>query len=250
MPTQPKKLKIDPIVEAIFEVRFECDESISLPEIVVGKLAENAEWSDFEKVRLPISDIPVAIRSKDPNLKNQPLFELREGSRSRIVKIGADVCSYHRLAPYPGGDTFRDKIDNTIEFLFNSFQSFKTTRLGFRYLNVFTSKDHGVFGVSDLYYSVQIADEILEGPQNLNYRLEKSDDHHVQVRIASPEFVRGAIAKEAQVLVDLDVFTPAIFETNKAETAKDWVEDSRKYEKEEFFRLFTKEMRKRLYEEE
>ena len=81
MPVLPEKLKNDAIAEAVCEVRFECEESVSLPEIVVGRLAEFETWRDYQKVRLPISDIPVSIRYQDPNLKNQPVLELREEQR-------------------------------------------------------------------------------------------------------------------------------------------------------------------------
>ncbi len=250
MPTLPKKLKKDAIAEALFEVRFECDESVSLPEIVVGRLAESDVWRDFEKFRLPVADIPAPIRSQDPKLKTEPILELRERNGSVLAKIGVNVLSYHRLAPYPGWETFKPEIDRTIEFLFVSFQSFKATRLGFRYVNVFTAEDHGVNDVRHLNYSVNLAGDDLQDAQNLNYRKVRSDIHSVQVRIASPEFVSGPIAKKVQVLVDLDVFTPDGFETNEAETAKAWVEDAHIYEKEEFFRLFTDEMKQRLVEAE
>lgn len=248
MPVLPKKLKIDAIAEALCEVRFECDESTSLPEIVVGRLAEFEAWHDFEKVRLPVSDIPATIRSQDPNLKVQPVLELRERTGSLLVKVGVNALSYHRLAPYPGWDDFKPEIIRTIEFLFCSFQSFRATRLGFRYVNVFTTEEHGVNDARDLYYSVNLAGDNLQDPQNLTYRKVRSDNHVVQVRIASPEFVTAPIGKKVQVLLDLDVFTPNGFETNDAGTAKTWIEDAHTYEKEEFFRLFTDEMKDRLVE--
>ena len=250
MPTLPKKMKKDAIAEALCEVRFECEESVSLPEIVVGKLAEFDVWRDFEKSRLPVADIPPSIRSQDPNLKKQPILELRERNGSLLVKIGVNVLSYHRLAPYPGWESFKPEIDRAIKFLFGSFQSFKATRLGFRYVNVFTAEDHGVNDVSHLNYSVNLAGDDLQDPQNLNYRKVRSNNHSVQVRIASPEFVSGPIGKKVQVLLDLDVSTPDDFETNEAEIAKAWVEEAHTYEKEEFFRLFTDEMMQRLVEAE
>ena len=100
----------------------------------------------------------------------------------------------------------------------------------------------------DLYYSVNLAGDNLQDPQNLTYRKVRSDNHVVQVRIASPEFVTAPIGKKVQVLLDLDVFTPNGFETNDAGTAKTWIEDAHTYEKEEFFRLFTDEMKDRLVE--
>ena len=250
MPDLPKALKKDAIVEAICEIRFECEESISVPEIVVGKLAEFEVWRDFDKVRLPAANIPEIARSQDPNLKVQPILELRERNGTLLTKIGVNVLSYHRLAPYPGWAIFKPEIDRTIDFLFDAFRSFKSTRLGFRYLNAFTTEDHGVQSVNHLNYSVNIAGAKLEGPQNLNYHITHSSTHLVQVRIASPEFVLSPAGKKIDALVDLDVFTPENFETNDAKTAKSWIEEAHTHEKQEFFRLFTEEMMQRLVETE
>ena len=111
MALPPKKLKKDAIAEALCEVRFECEESTSLPETVVSKLAEFEPWRQFAKVRLAASDIPASLRSQVPNFKNQPLLVLREENGPRQAKIGANVMSYHRLAPYPGWATFKAEIE-------------------------------------------------------------------------------------------------------------------------------------------
>jgi uncharacterized protein (TIGR04255 family) len=250
MALPPKKLKKDAIAEALCEVRFECEESTSLPETVVSKLAEFEPWRQFAKVRLAASDIPASLRSQVPNFKNQPLLVLREENGPRQAKIGANVMSYHRLAPYPGWATFKPEIDSAVDYLFRSFQSFRATRLGFRYVNVFTEADHGITAVTNLNYSVNVAGEELHDPQNLNYRLVRSDDHIVQIRIASPEFVSGNITGKVQVLADVDVFTPHNFELTDADAAKRWIEDAHTYEKEEFFKLFTEKMKQRLVEVE
>jgi uncharacterized protein (TIGR04255 family) len=167
-----------------------------------------------------------------------------------LAKIGANVLSYHRLAPYPGWKTFRPEIESAVDYLFQSFQSFKATRLGFRYVNLFTQDDHGITVVTNLNYSVHVAGDQLHAAQNLNYRLVRSDEHIVQVRIASPEFVAGPTATRVQALADLDVFTLPNFETTDAEAAKKWIDDAHTYEKEEFFKLFTEKMRQRLVEVE
>ena len=247
MPDLPEKLKKDAIVEALCEVRFECDESASLPEIVVGKLAEFELWRDFEKKRLPVSDIPAPIRSSNPSLKNEPILQLNEANGARAIKIGANVFSFHRLAPYPGWEAFKPEIDQSLDYLFGSFKDFKATRLGFRYLNAFTYEDHEVANPRSLNYTVTVAGTELTEPQNLNYRRQPSEKHTVQVRIASPEFVSGA--KKLHVLVDLDVHTPDGVETVDVGVARNWIEDAHTYEKEEFFALFTDEMMQKLAEE-
>ena len=243
----PKKLKRDAIAEALCEVRFECEESSSLPEIVVGRLAEFTMWKDFAKTRLPMSDIPAPIRSSDRNLKYAPILQLNEANGARSVKIGVNVFSFQRMAPYPGWAAFKPEIDESLDFLFGSFNEFKATRLGFRYINIFSEEDHGVGSVGALNYSVKVAGQELTEPQNLNYQRQRSEGHIVQVRVASPEFVTGP--RKVQVLVDMDVFTPVGVETVDAAAARDWIEEAHTYEKEEFFLLFTEDMMLTLVEE-
>ena len=163
-----------------------------------------------------------------------------------MIKIGVNVFSFHRLAPYPGWAAFKPEIDESLNFLFGSFNEFKATRLGFRYVNIFTEEDHGVGSPRSLNFAVSVAGQELTEPQNLNYQRGRSDRHIVQVRVASPEFVSSP--RQIQVLVDLDVFTPGGVETIDAGAARDWIEEAHTYEKEEFFMLFTEEMMQRLVE--
>lgn len=246
MASTPAKLNPDTIAEAICEARFECEDSKSLPELVVGKLAAFSKWQQFAKTRLPISDIPAPIRSQNPDLKNQPSLELRDTDNLRLVKIGSNVLSYHRLAPYPGWDAFKIEIDETIEFLFE-LKDLVCTRIGFRYLNLFTD-EHGVGGVHDLNYEVNVAGQRLTEPQNLNYNKGLSADHVVQVRIASPEFVSGPDVTRVRAMVDVDVFTPKQLGSSTSANVLSWIEEAHDFEKEEFFKLFTDKMKKRLVE--
>src|SRR5262245_58805243 len=103
----PHKLKIDPIAEALWEVRFASND---IPEVVVGKLASREEWRSFKSQRLPAADIPAALRETDPQLSTQPTLQLQSGDDRRLVKIGSRVISYHALRPYPGWQIFEPEL--------------------------------------------------------------------------------------------------------------------------------------------
>lgn len=248
IPTLPRKLRIDTIAEALCEVRFSSAEGAQIPEIVIGKLASAQPWATFSKVRLPISDIPASMRVLDSNLKYQPSLELRGSDGLALVKIGESVLSIHRLAPYPGGDAFEVEVSQALDVLFSSLAGMRLDRLGLRYINVFTREEHGVEGVSDLDQSVTVAGAPLVTPVNLNYFRIHSPEHTSLVRIATPEFVAGPIAKPFTVLVDVDLFTPAGFNCSDAGHAKRWLSEARVMEKREFFSLFTQRLREQLIE--
>ena len=248
MPRLPHKLRVDTIAEALCEFRFSSTESVQLPELVLGKLASAQPWSEFAKVRLPTSEFPASLRALDLNLKYQPSLELRSTNGLALVKIGEWVLSVHRLAPYPGGDDFETEIVQAVEVLFASLQGLRIDRIGLRYINVFTHEEHGVTGISDLNQSISVAGEPMVSPVNLNYIKACDIGHTALVRIATPEFVGGPIAKPFTVLVDVDVHTPSNFSCIDAKQAKDWVTAARIAEKEVFFSLFTERLRESLVE--
>jgi len=105
----PRKLKNDPIVEALFEVRFTSDE---VSEVVLGKLAAN--WKDLKPIRLPLAEVPSPVRDKDPNLAHQPLWQLQANDGRLVIKFGPRVFSYHALEVYPGWSAFEELLPRAV----------------------------------------------------------------------------------------------------------------------------------------
>ena len=99
----PRKLKNDPIVEALFEVQFTSKESWRR---LLLEAASRDCWKEFKTVRLPLADFPAAIRDSDPNLIFQPLWQLQAEDGKRVVKFGSRTFSYHALQTYPGWSVF------------------------------------------------------------------------------------------------------------------------------------------------
>lgn len=70
----PKKLNKCPLVDVIFEIRF----NPIVPQEVVFPMIYNQISNDFGKIEsLPISQMPAQIRDNDPNLEFAPHFRLR-----------------------------------------------------------------------------------------------------------------------------------------------------------------------------
>jgi uncharacterized protein (TIGR04255 family) len=251
----PKKLKKDAIVEALWEVRFESIMSTEVPELVIGRLAAHPSWNAFNKVRLPLSDVPATIRRHDPALLIQATLELRQPEGTRVVKIGSNVFSYHVLSPYCGGEQFMKEINEAIDFVFIALDGFRATRFGLRYINVMNQKDHNIRVITDLDIKINVADEMLSSPLNLNFGRVRGPQHLSMVRVASPEFVNVAtnvatdVLTSMAALVDVDVFTPMDFESQDVITAKDWVRSAHKYEKDDFWRLVPQHIQEHLVEE-
>lgn len=231
----PKKLKDDSITEALVEIRFATSE---LDEVVVGRLSDFGGWEGYSKERMPAADIPLPIRKMDAALRFQPLLELSPADKTRRVRIGAAAISYHVLGRYVGWTEFSKELRTVTEHFFKVMRTASATRLGLRYINTLTKARHNIAGVGDLKLQVQIDQTNVGAPLNVNFTEQRSSQHRVTTRVATPEFVEGSIEKDATLLVDLDVFTPDRFECADAAASLTWVEQAHDIEKESFFRLF------------
>ena len=60
------------------------------------------------------------MREADPNLRYQPVFEIRDPKRKKMVRAGAHVLSYHILAPYVGWAAFQIELNEAIDGLFKA----------------------------------------------------------------------------------------------------------------------------------
>jgi uncharacterized protein (TIGR04255 family) len=140
--------------------------------------------------RLPVSDIPHALRKADVNLSFQPLLQFRSKDGLRIGKVGDQVLSWHSIERYPGWAVFAPELKSRIELVLEKVPSAQFTRIGFRYVNALTESDHRVKGVQDLTLGIAVAGQQLESSLNLNYKLSHAQ-HSTVVKLATPELVEG-----------------------------------------------------------
>jgi uncharacterized protein (TIGR04255 family) len=238
-----RKLKTVPISEAIFDIRFTCGD---LPELVVGVLAPR--WKGWAAQRLPVAEIPSAIRKVDPNLQFQPVIEFRSPDHPRIVRLSDQSVSYHALAPYPGWSMWSPELIGVIDFVFSVLENFSAIRLGLRYINVL-SPTHFVADIRSLNFSASVGGAPLDVPLNLNYQEKDGDERLGIVRIASKEFIVNQSPAELVAVIDVDVFTPTNFQTNLPTKAKSWLEEAHEFEKRQFFRLLDEALISKLREE-
>jgi uncharacterized protein (TIGR04255 family) len=113
----PTRLKKEPLVEALFEVRFaSLVPAISsvLPGLLFSKLSmPSGGPPKFE--RLPGADLPSQMRSANPILKYQPLMKVQIDRFN--VLIGDYAVTVACQLPYPGWKAFRSQILQVIAIL-------------------------------------------------------------------------------------------------------------------------------------
>lgn len=128
----PKKIDPCPIVECIVEIRFQ--PSVP-PEAVYGLIFNQVKnsYKDFRK--LPILDLPEAIRSHDKNLIYRPHHKLK--NEQYDLNIGPRVISLIKKEPYIGWDKYSEDIFNLFQQVSGVGVIKSIERLGLRYINFF-----------------------------------------------------------------------------------------------------------------
>ncbi len=132
----PKRLRKEPILDAIFECRFNAQ--LPVPNILPGIL-----FSEFEGEktleRLPQSDIPEVIRNNDPNLQYAPLVRIRLQDYSFLVGDRSLVVACN--LPYKGWNNFKPTIIKAIGILKKTDVIDKVMRYSIKYIDLIQSND-------------------------------------------------------------------------------------------------------------
>lgn len=241
----PSKLTHDAIVEALLEVRFD---TTTIPEILIGRLASYAPWKGFKQNRLSAYNVPPPLRDVDTNLRFQPIVELVRSDRKYSIRIGPHVLSLHVLAPYIGWERFRAELQIAVDQLFSNAEDIVVRRVGLRYTNALKPDSHSVRTVADLDMVIKIAQQPVLGKVNLNFTTDLAENSQCMVRVATPDFVTGAVPDSTSLIVDVDVYTKDGFKTKAKEEVLSWIDFAHEKEKEEFFHLLPEKLIESLRE--
>lgn len=108
----PKKLKKEPLIDGVFEIRFTSAFPAGgiLPGMLYGKLDGNKTIE-----QLPVGQLPQAMRDADPNLQFAPLSRL-DWERF-YINVSDRSVSIGFKHPYPGWISFKPAITKVMEAL-------------------------------------------------------------------------------------------------------------------------------------
>ncbi len=128
----PLSINPCPIIEAIFEIRFES----SFPGDAIFGIVFNKFKDEFKNIeQLPILQLPAAIRTQDPNLKFSPHYKMKKDNF--IIQIGPNVFSLANVKEYCGWSLFSKKVYDTFAKI-NELDLIKSLlRTTLRYINLF-----------------------------------------------------------------------------------------------------------------
>lgn len=129
----PSKLSKDPIVEAIFEIRFQSEvKAISnlLPAFLYTELKKDFEAPE----RLPIAEFPEDLIALDPNLKYQPRLRMRGARFTMLIGDSSIVLSCPR--PYVGWNEYKKMLISLLSIIKETNLISVVDRFSFKYVNV------------------------------------------------------------------------------------------------------------------
>lgn len=150
----PTKLKIVPILEAIFEIRFDT----MRPEDTNVGVIYNEFQDDFHNVEsLPILSIPQEIRAKDEAIKYQPHQKMVSKDGNYLLQYGQRQISLHRINySYDVFDNFSGKIVDLVKRVQKLNIINTVNRIGLRYTDFLDDSIDG-YHFDDLNINVDIA---------------------------------------------------------------------------------------------
>lgn len=193
----PIKLKKEPLVEAIFEMRFESDNLASniLSGILVSKLKAKLE-------SLPAAQIPEQIKKSDPALTYLPNFRIKIDGY--IIFIGDNVFGISNTQPYSGWDKFKNKIMELTNSIKDANVIRNIERFSLKYVNLIES-DQSVDKLLPTNVKLTLNGKSITDSQ-LNLKLEKQNNNNITqiLHILSDAEVLTNNQKKQGLLVNID----------------------------------------------
>jgi uncharacterized protein (TIGR04255 family) len=169
----PRRLKRDPILEAVAECRFQSERTGNAAAILPGFLYQQLRGEFPNLEALPESQIPAQVRARDSDLKYRAVYRLRGANKA--ILVGDQSLCVTVNEPYPGWDTFKPLVASVWRLLENSGVVGSIERISTKYTNLIEAElgtDH--FALTNLGITVgqqrlssqptQLQSEFSEGP--------------------------------------------------------------------------------------
>jgi uncharacterized protein (TIGR04255 family) len=206
MPSVPKRLKIEPLIEAIWQMQFDPASDQPIGDILPGVLysALKAHYPGLRHQRLPIADIPMDIAQFDPILRFAAKYRLEEPGSPFLFQTGDRVVTVNCLKPYSGWDAFKKKIIQLIGLAKQSGLVPPPRRHSLRYIDLLTLDQTPDLGA--LQFSIVLGQEKRDClPLQMRLELPEGGFTHI-VQIAAPAEAGPANDRRTGTIVDIETF--------------------------------------------
>ena len=171
----PKKLGKDPIIDVIFECRFDSRLPASniLPGIFYTKFSDEEKYLE----RLPQFERPEFVRNNDPSMEYLPLVRVR--LEDYIFLIGDKSLAVACNLPYKGWAKFKEKIITAIEILELSELANSISRYSLKYANLIPN-EHILPKTKLVNLDLRIGSNFLKN-ESFQIRLDLNKDDFINI---------------------------------------------------------------------
>ncbi|MGK5086325.1 TIGR04255 family protein [Bdellovibrionota bacterium FG-2] len=191
----PKKITPCPITEAVVELRFDS----SLPAEVMPGVVFSKFQKDFPKIeKLPIMELPPAIRDGDPNLRFTPQYRLTNDDF--VFQIGPKCFSVVCPKEYKGWTKYYTQLEKVFDGIKELAIIQKPIRVGLRYISFFEDTD--IF--EKIKINLSLADNSLIGSNNIVRSEFNYSGFRCVIQIANGALLSGKVKGSS---VDIDVIS-------------------------------------------
>lgn len=207
----PIRLNKEPLLEAVWEIRFASDSSAPVGEMLPGMLYQALRTEDHpvSVVRLPSADIPRPIAKHDEGLRYLPTVRL-EGPEGDpfIIQVGERVVTLNCRRPYAGWSVFSERVRQLAHLLQSTDLIHRPERFSLKYIDLIELDPQP--SLASLEASLSVAGHGLANrPVQLRTEIHQAPFIHV-LQVASPVDVVIAGKEPHQgTLVDIDTIHAA-----------------------------------------
>ena len=210
----PRRLELEPLVEVIWQVKFEPQ-----PKTSVGDLLPGVLYSTLKATRpgvllhpLPAASIPSTIARNDPNLRFAPKYRLEDPESPILYQVGDRFVGLHCKKPYVGWERFKELLFALMETLKDSGLVPVPQSHSLRYIDLLTLDPAP--DLSALQLDLTIGKQVIAS-RPMQLRLELPDEHFTHVlQIATPAQANLSEGPSEGTIIDL--------ETSKNQPPIDW----------------------------
>ena len=200
----PKKLKREPLIEAIWTigVKFHEGKAELIPGLLYSYLRARLKTVNMETK--PHHDIPSTVRSKDPVLSKVPHTVFNLESSSFFWKISDESVSISSVKPYAGWEALYEEIKSLMRLLLSEELIVSVSWISFRYIDLIEREY--MEGLEGLRLELKLGEWALEDSRVL-VNIEKPIEEYIcRLTIISPAEVSIRNEYLSGCLIDTEVY--------------------------------------------
>lgn len=208
----PTRLRLEPLIEVIWQVQFEPNPETSVGDLLPGLLYSGLKTNhrEIQLHPLPIAGVPAAIVQGDPNLRHLAKYRLEEPDSPLLYQAGDRLITINCRKPYIGWEAFKGKVLVLIDILEASGLVPTPLRHSLRYIDLLALDPAP--NLNALQIKLEVGRQGLSA-QPVQLRTEIPDDGFTHVvQIVTPAEANLPDGPAAGTIVDLETFNSGKFD--------------------------------------